>query len=115
MDDVMAETVSDVELQGYVVAARTLCRAKPCTFYYVVQFSKPFKSFSGWRGKDMLGKIDKISGKNCGVLVEFSTKQDEVILMKVALSYVSIAQARLNLNTKFYRETTTILDLTVSF
>lgn len=100
MDDALIRRVGDVELQGYVVNAPTRRRPKACTIYFVARFNKPFELFGGWVGnKDFVG-VDEVSGKNSGAFVRYSTGKDEVILLKVALSYVSIEQARLNLQTE---------------
>ena len=45
-------------------------------------------------------KIDSIAGERIGGFVSFATSDKEVRKMKVAISYVSIEQARLNLATE---------------
>lgn len=42
-------------------------------------------------------KPERISGKNVGLAVKFRTKANEKVLLKVAISYVSVEQARKNL------------------
>ena len=100
--DALARKVSDVELEGYVVNGPTVRRPKPCTVYYVARFDKPFADFGGWAGKELLqaGSTDEISGKDSGAVVRFATSEGEMVQMKVGLSYVSIEQARLNLQTE---------------
>ena len=56
--------------------------------YFVAEFSKPFSHFSRHGKEDMYGRV------------HFTTEQDEQILMKVALSAVSIDGARMALETE---------------
>ena len=106
MADAMARRVGDREIAGYVINAPTKNygtirrRPKPCTIYFVAQFNKPFKALYGWVGDKQLGEVDKVSGRNSGAFVRYSTAQNEVVLLKVAISYVSAEQARLNLKSE---------------
>jgi len=92
--------VSDTELEGYVENDATLRRPKRVRIYFVVIFDKPFEFFGGWRDGKVLENIEQLSGKGCGAFVRYATGKDEMIQMKVALSYCSIEQARLNLETE---------------
>ncbi len=68
--------------------------------HFVARFSKPFESLSGWKGNEILNDITKVSvqdNRDIGAIVNFSTEEGEMILLKTAISYVSIEQARLNL------------------
>ena len=100
--DAMARRVSDTEVEGYVVDGPTVRRPKPCTIYYVARFDKPFEGFGGWVAEKELpaGSVDEVSGQDCGAVVKFSPAAGEAIQLKVALSYVSTDQARLNLETE---------------
>jgi len=100
MSDAMARKVSDTEIEGYVENDATMRRPKPCRIYFVIRFNKPFKTFGGWIGNKLISQSKQISGKKSGIFIKYSTFNNEVILLKVALSYVSIEQARLNLNTE---------------
>ncbi len=70
--------------------------------YFVAQFSKPFTALrlwqagedAGWRGGDSL-TAERLYGR-----VGFGTEAGETVLMKVAISAVSIANARLNMQTE---------------
>lgn len=92
--------INNKEIVGYAVMSPTRRRPKPVEVYFVIQFDKPFKSMKGWeKGINKL-ELDSIQGKKIGAYVSFSTKEKEQRLMKVAISYVSIEQARLNLITE---------------
>ena len=90
--------VSDRELTGEVVMAPTPRRPKPFTVYFVARFSQPFAQFGGWTNKALLPEgFDQVVGKDVGAYVSFAAPPKEPLLLKVALSYVSVAAARQNL------------------
>jgi len=92
--------VNNQEIEGYAIMAPTIRRPKTLTVFFVAQFDKPFDSFKGWR-KGQLEEIkEAIEGERVGAYVSFATQAGEVRKMKVAISYVSEAQARLNLNSE---------------
>lgn len=88
--------VSKTEVEGSVVMAPTNRRKKPCTVYFAIALNKPFKELMAWDKKEIMNLSD-IKGENPGFYIEFPTDQDETVLMKVALSYVSEAQAWKNM------------------
>ncbi len=94
-----AKKVNDQEIEGYALMTATRRRPKDTYVYYVIQFDNPFDTFGGWKEGTII-KEDEITGAQTGAYVSFSTVQGEQRLMKVAISYVSIAQARLNLQTE---------------
>lgn len=94
-----AQKVSDTEIEGYALMASTRRRPKDTYVYYVIQFDKAFDSFGAWKDGELL-EVDEIEGAKTGAYVSFATKSGEQRLMKVAISYVSIEQARLNLETE---------------
>lgn len=92
--------VSNQEIEGYAIMAPTIRRPKTVTVFFVAQFDKPFDSLKGWR-KGQLEEINNsIEGEKVGAYVNFSTQTGEVRKMKVAISYVSEEQARLNLTSE---------------
>jgi len=89
--------VGPQEIAGYSVMAPVLRRPKPFTVYFVAQFSKPVK-FGAWQDKKLLPEsIKEIAGTNVGGYVSFPTTNGEQVVVKVAISYVSEANARKNL------------------
>jgi predicted alpha-1,2-mannosidase len=89
--------ISNTEIEGYAIMAPTIRRPKTVTVFFVAQFDKPFKSLKTWQFGKLLGEKDLIEGEKIGGYVDFSTTSGEIRKMKVAISYVSEAQARLNL------------------
>lgn len=92
--------ISDTELEGFAVMAPTIRRPKPAMIFFVARFDRPFASFAGWQDGKRVAVDDEISGPATGGYVSFPTDRNEQRLMKVALSYVSSEQARLNLETE---------------
>ena len=100
MSDMASSAVRQVgpqEIAGHSVMAPTMRRPKTFTVYFVAQFSKPVK-LGVWQDKKLLpAPISEIAGTNVGGYVSFPTTNGEQVLVKVAISYVSEANARKNL------------------
>lgn len=96
-DSAYIKKVSDKEIIGYAVMGSTFRRPKPVRIYFVAKLDKPFRQLYGWKDGVLTGAIDELKGAKTGCYLSFNTTSKEVRLMKVAISYVSIAQARLNL------------------
>lgn len=80
---------------------KTSRRPKPTYVYFVAIFNQPISDFGGWQnGKLEKEIINEIYGENVGAFVNFSKTKSNVLLMKVAISYTSIEQARLNMKTE---------------
>lgn len=92
--------VSNKEIEGYALMGSTRRRPKPVFVYYVMQFDQPFEKFGAWKDGNLLENVSSVEGPQTGVYVSFPTEQGEQRLMKVAISYVSIEQARINLETE---------------
>jgi len=74
--------------EGYVTMAPTSRRKKPFTAYFAVSLDKPVRRFMAWENSRIV-EPSKADRETCGYYLEFATAQDETVLMKVALSYVS--------------------------
>ena len=101
MDSSSVRKVSDTEIEGMSLMGYTFSkrRPKPAPVYFVAQFDKPMKSFGGWVNHQLVDvKTNPVSGKDAGAYIGFNTKEGEQIQLKVAISYVSVEQARKNLN-----------------
>ena len=89
------QIVGDREIAGF---RRSNGWAKDQLVYFVAQFSKPFKSFGIVNDGKFQPQRRKATGKDLKGYVRFLTGAKEPVLLKVALSSVSIAGARRNLN-----------------
>lgn len=92
--------VNNQEIEGYAIMAPTIRRPKTLTVFFVAVFDKSFDTFKGWKQRQLEDIKDSIEGERTGVYLSFKTNQGEVRKMKVAISYVSEEQARLNLKTE---------------
>lgn len=98
MDYSMVRKVNSKELEGYAIMSSTGRRPKPTPIYFVAQLDKPMDSFGGWIENKLISQtIDVVEGKNSGAYVQFETKENEQVQMKVSISYNSISQARKNM------------------
>jgi predicted alpha-1,2-mannosidase len=97
MDASAVRQISPTEIAGHSTMAATRRRPKPFTVYFVAQFSQSGQ-FGAWRGNQLLpGPSRDVSGHNVGAYVSFPATNEETVLVKVAISYTSEANARNNL------------------
>lgn len=93
--------VNSKEVAGVQVLSKTGRRPKDTPIYFVARVSKPFSSFKGWVDQKVVdASADTVQGKQSGMAMMFDTKTNEEILMKVGISYVSVEQARKNLESE---------------
>jgi len=89
--------VNDQTIEGRVTMAATMRRPKPITVYFMAAFNKSFDSFGGWKDGKIIPVENDIDGQHTGVYVNFKTQANEIRLMKVAISYVSVEEAKKNM------------------
>lgn len=66
--------------------------------YFIIQFEKPFQSFGTWNNDSIFASKNELTAKKrIGAYVSFQTKKNEVVKVKIATSFVSLEQARINL------------------
>lgn len=93
--------VSNTEIAGYEIMERTGRRPKDTPVYFYMEFSKPFNDIRMWKDSTLVSKSinpERISGHNAGMAVRYRTAKDEIIRLKVGISYVSVEQAKKNLS-----------------
>ena len=97
--DAHISRISDTEIAGY--SKQSSARFNEYTVHFVARFNKPFKTFGGWVGNIIKSDTSEVDGiDDVGAFITFDTKQGEVVLLQTAISFVSIEQARLNLETE---------------
>ncbi len=92
------EVVDDHTIRGYKIS-------QEATVYFVAQFSKPFRAYGTWdagyvtpeSGASVFPWKSAESGARIGAFVNYSTREDEAVLVKVGISYVDLEGARRNL------------------
>lgn len=68
--------------------------------YFVAQFDRPFKVFGTWKDDVKTPGSSSVSGKGLASYVTFDCTSKQRVTMKVGISFVSIANAKLNLDTE---------------
>lgn len=66
--------------------------------YFVIEFDKPFLSYTLWNQDSLNSSKREIQGLNVGSAIKFITGRNDEIYAKVATSFVSIPQAIINFN-----------------
>jgi predicted alpha-1,2-mannosidase len=74
------------------------CRLPNFKGYFVFKFDKPFAAVGTYTGTTLSDGSTSVTNNNAGAYVKFSTAANEVIKVKVGTSFISIAQARANLD-----------------
>ena len=73
--------------------------------YFVITFDKDFESVQTWGNGYKLSNKPESEGEHTGAVIGFRTKKGEQITAKVASSFISPAQALLNLQTELGSDT----------
>ena len=66
--------------------------------YFVIRINKAFSAFGTYQGGNIHAGGNAINGDSAGAYVQFGTNQNEVVQAKVGTSFISVDQARDNLN-----------------
>ena len=94
--------VSDTEIEGESEQTNARHYAfQKYKLHFVIRFSRPFDSMGGWVGTKITNDAEEIAGQgDVGAFVDYRTAESEMIQVKTGISYVSVEQARLNLDTE---------------
>ena len=65
--------------------------------WFVIYFDKPFTSTRIWSGDKLVAGVNELASDHSGAVVGFKTEKGEKVGMRVASSFISEAQAELNL------------------
>jgi len=108
--------ISPVEIDGYVKQSNQY--AGNYTVYYVLQVSTPFHSMDAWttdnakaiqniygtewqRPRKLTADVNEFKdSSSCGIILNFETVSNETIIVRTGISFVSIENARQNLETE---------------
>ena len=90
---------SSIEIVDEDTVAGTADSDQGYTIHFVAEFDRPFASFGGWDtgGATPVAGKGTSEGRGAGGYVSFDTTQDRDVQIKVGISYVSRANALLNL------------------
>jgi predicted alpha-1,2-mannosidase len=87
--------VSGWSTGGYFCHARPRDRDIRTIYFYAV-FDHAFSSFSTWSGKELASGATNGAGATSGTFITFDLPNGGTVLAKVAISYVSVANAKAN-------------------
>lgn len=93
------EIMSDREVRGYNRVRGGWNAGGAYTVYFYAVFDKPFTDFSSWKGTKLFPgqKLQFDSGDKTGALLYFKNSASQTLQMKLAISFVSTAKAKQNL------------------
>ncbi|KRD12399.1 alpha-mannosidase [Flavobacterium sp. Root901] len=94
----------DGRIEGYVITIPEYVKkyqagANVAMYFSAVLDKKPI-GFGTFNKKENTPGSKEIEGEGAGVYLTFDTKENEMITVKIGLSYTSVANARLNLETE---------------
>ena len=90
-------------ISGSATGGRFLGHPNSCTLYFYAVFNCPFTHYGTWSGHKLLKGKTKARGKASGAYVVFDASDGPTVLVRVGISYVSVANARANLETEIPR------------
>lgn len=89
---------SGSEVTGYTTSTIG-CGTSHYTIYFAAQFDRPLSSYGTWHNSAVRHGATSSEGAHSGAFVTFDTTADQVVRVRVGISYVSIANARDNIAT----------------
>ncbi len=95
--DAYLRIVSDDEIEGWNHAGGFCMTDNDYVIHFVANFSKKAKAVGSWKGRELLPGVRLMEGNNIGAYMQFDTEAGEQILVKIGVSFVSIENARENL------------------
>jgi predicted alpha-1,2-mannosidase len=95
--DAQAQVIGQDEIAGWIRGGH-FCNVLSSTYvmYFVAQVSRPASAVGAWHGSVTPG-AHQARGSQSGLYLEFPPVSGNELLLKVGLSYVSVANARANL------------------
>jgi predicted alpha-1,2-mannosidase len=76
------------------------CENETYTVYFTAHFDHSFTKYGTWKGGKLTDGSISASGPKSGAFLSFNTSNGKPVTARTALSYVSVANAELNLSTE---------------
>jgi predicted alpha-1,2-mannosidase len=76
------------------------CGSNPYVVYFAAKFGRPFAGYGTWDEGAIDAGSSSSSGQHTGAYLVFDTTSDQRVDVQVGISFVSVANAELNLNTE---------------
>lgn len=90
--------VSDNEIQGYNISGGFCGEANREEVYFAAKFNKTFDQHKIWVNNNFIGDNEaQIVDSSIGSLLNFNLNENEELMVKVGISYISSENARMNL------------------
>jgi predicted alpha-1,2-mannosidase len=102
-DSAASATITSPDTVTGAVTSGHFCGAggEQYTLHYVIQFDQPFVSYGTWSPDGTVTPLStSASGAHSGAFVTFDTTTNQTVRAKVAISFVSLANAEQNLSTE---------------
>ncbi|MCW2639949.1 MAG: alpha,2-mannosidase [Dactylosporangium sp.] len=93
-------TISGSQITGNVTAGGFCGSSKTYKIYFAMQFDRAPTGFGTWNGGTISAGSASTSGTDTGGYLTFDTNSNATVTMKVALSFVSTANASANLSSE---------------
>jgi len=92
----VVDLLGDDQVVGYVTSGQFCQTGTPYTLYFAARFNRAFTSDGSWSGNTLSPAVGQCQGSACGAYVTFDATSDQVVKMKVGVSFVSVANAEAN-------------------
>ena len=87
--------MGDTEVTGQATSGQFCQTGTSYTIYFAAMFNRPFSTEGTWATSVSPGSR-QCSGTRCGAYVSFGTMSNKTVLMKVGISFASVADAEAN-------------------
>lgn len=98
--DAYIKIISDTEIEGWSSSGCFCNSGSSRIVHFVARFDQPFYNSGTYNSEGIYSNMQEQTGQYTGAYLRFKANPDEPILMKTGISYVSINNARENLNTE---------------
>ncbi len=95
--DAYVQIENNTEIIGFNSSGGFCQTNNSYTIYFVARFSQPFSAYGTWNGSVFHPSANCEKGTNIGAYLKFKNTDNTPLFVKIGISYVSIENARLNL------------------
>ena len=104
MANAFVRRVSETSLEGFVETfpeyVKNYQPGASVKMYFFAEMDKKHSGFGSFVKEQRWRQSESVQGEGCGMYFDFHTHESEKITIKIGLSYTSIANARINLETE---------------
>ncbi len=97
VSDAHVRIAGPAELDGYATSGAFCGMPNLFTVYFALRFDRPFASYGAWNEDVVTPDAQQSAGTHSGEWITFDARSDGVVKVRAAVSYVSVAGARANL------------------